>query len=94
MLKNFINFEFKINGNLIVNEKLKINFKNQEQIKNVYSEKWEEFDKVEQKDHVFNFQREWFLKLYGFSDVEDLKFFLYKLIMLLGLGEIMHKKLF
>jgi len=76
MLKNLINFEFKINGNLIVNENLKIKFKNQEQIKDIYSEKWEEFDKGEQKDHVFNFQREWFLKLYGFSAEEDLKKYL------------------
>ncbi len=94
MLKNLINFEFKINGNLIAYENPKIKFKNQDQIKDVFSEKCEESDKGEQKDYVFNFQREWFLKLYGFSDLEDLKFFLYKFIMLYGLGEIMHKKLF
>lgn len=48
----------------------------QEQTKDVFSEKWEEFEQGKQKEDVYQFQKEWFLDLYGFSSEKHFKEFL------------------
>ena len=53
-----------------------INQKNQEQTAEVFSEKWSQFEKGQKKDEVYDFQKQWFLKLYGFDSEHSLKEFL------------------
>ena len=40
---------------------------NQRQTNSVFSEKWTKYDNSEEKDKLYNFQRSWYLKLYGFE---------------------------
>lgn len=60
----FLNFE----GNTLQ--------KNQTQTQDSFSEKWTQFEQGEKKEEVYSFQKEWFLKLYGFDSEESLKQFL------------------
>ena len=50
--------------------------KNQAQTKNIFSEKWSQFEQGDKKEEVYSFQKEWFLELYGFDSKESLKQFL------------------
>lgn len=50
--------------------------KKQLQTKDTFSEKWGQFEQGKGKEEVYSFQREWFLKLYGFDSQEDLKNYL------------------
>ena len=50
--------------------------KNQTQTQETFSEKWTQFEQGEKKEEVYSFQKEWFLKLYGFDSEETLKQFL------------------
>lgn len=50
--------------------------KDQLQTQKVFSDKWEEADKYQNIEALFEFQYDWFLKLYGFASINDLKYFL------------------
>ena len=54
----------------------KPHYNNQDQTRDIFSEKWTEADKYEDIEKAFEFQREWFLNLYGFKSEEDFKVFL------------------
>jgi ubiquinone/menaquinone biosynthesis C-methylase UbiE len=45
---------------------------NQQQTNEVFSEKWERYDKSEEKERLYEYQRNWYLKLYGFESEEAL----------------------
>ena len=80
-LKSIFANPIGINNNFIVtvNEKEAIlNPKevNQSQTKDIFSDKWEEFDKYEKADELYKFQYDWFFSLYGFSNEVDLKNYL------------------
>jgi SAM-dependent methyltransferase len=49
---------------------------NQDQTKDIFSEKWVEADEYKNIDKLYEFQFEWFLSLYGFSSEDDLKNYL------------------
>lgn len=49
---------------------------NQQQTKEIFSEKWAVADDTNNLNSVFEFQKEWFLKLYGFDTETQLKQFL------------------
>lgn len=49
---------------------------NQDQTKDIFSEKWVEADEYKNIDKLYEFQFEWFLSLYGFSSEDDLKYYL------------------
>ena len=53
-----------------------IDRKNQAQTQEIFSEKWSQFEQGDKKEEVYSFQKEWFLKLYGFDSEESLKQFL------------------
>jgi ubiquinone/menaquinone biosynthesis C-methylase UbiE len=53
-----------------------VNQKNQDQTKNVFSDKWSEVAKYKQVEKLYEFQFEWFLSLYGFDSENSLKDFL------------------
>jgi len=45
---------------------------NQSQTNDVFSDKWEKVDHMEKTDVMYQFQYEWYLKLYGFDSEADL----------------------
>ena len=53
-------------------------FANQDQTNKAFSDKWNEYDKenFDEKHKLFEFQKKWYLKLYGFSDEQALKSYL------------------
>ena len=75
-IENIFKSEVKLKKNLIFKNDQSVQDKNQKQTQEIFSEKWSEFEKGKQKEEVYKFQREWFLKLYGFSSEKALKAFL------------------
>ena len=66
-----------IEGNFITLQLDKDNLQNnQDQTKDIFSEKWVEADEYKIINKLYEFQFEWFLSLYGFSSEEDLKNYL------------------
>lgn len=49
---------------------------NQQQTNDVFSEKWTQYDKSEEKENLYTFQRKWYLELYGFKSEAELKSYL------------------
>lgn len=41
---------------------------NQQQTNEVFSDKWGRYEQSEEKERLYEFQRQWYLKLYGFAD--------------------------
>lgn len=41
---------------------------NQQQTNTVFSDKWERYERSDEKERLYEFQRQWYLKLYGFAD--------------------------
>jgi SAM-dependent methyltransferase len=88
-LKEFFNSSIEVNDNFISIVSLESSKReNQDQTKDVFSEKWVEADEYKNIDKLYEFQFEWFLSLYGFSSEEDLKNYLSekKLIIDTGCG--------
>ena len=50
----------------------------QSQTNDVFSDKWERYDKSSEKEGLFDMQKKWYLELYGFSSESDLASFLQK----------------
>ncbi len=46
---------------------------NQQQTNAVFSEKWGKYDQSDEKERLYEFQRSWYLKLYGFETEDDLR---------------------
>lgn len=49
---------------------------NQEQTKDIFSIKWEAVSKFDKLEETFEFQKKWFLELYGFNTIDNLVEFL------------------
>ena len=66
----------KINGVYVVSEQS--DFSNQSQTNEVFSDKWEEYEKenLNDKKKLFEFQKKWYLKLYGFVNEQNLQSYL------------------
>lgn len=45
---------------------------NQQQTNEVFSEKWRKYESSDEKERLYQFQRDWYLELYGFSDEQAL----------------------
>lgn len=41
---------------------------NQQQTNEVFSDKWGRYEQSDEKERLYEFQRQWYLKLYGFAD--------------------------
>src|ERR1044071_821608 len=50
--------------------------KNQQQTNEAFSEKWTKVEKEDDVEKMEEFQRDWYLKLYGFENEKDLAKFL------------------
>lgn len=46
---------------------------NQQQTNDVFSEKWEKYGRSDEREALYEFQRQWYLKLYGFDSEEALR---------------------
>ena len=49
---------------------------NQQQTNDVFSEKWDRCERSDEKERLYEFQREWYLKLYGFASEDALREYL------------------
>ena len=63
-------------------------FENQEQTNEVFSDKWVKYDKedLNEQRKLFEFQKKWYLKLYGFTDEKELRTYLCKKKIILDAG--------
>lgn len=66
-----------VDGNFVLNTDASQHV-NQQQVNDVFSEKWKRFDKSDEKERAYAFQRNWYLKLYGFGTEDDLRAHLLK----------------
>jgi len=64
------------------------NSENQSQTNSVFSDKWIKYSKeqVAEQERLFEFQKKWYLELYGFSGEDELKLFLEKQDVVLDAG--------
>ena len=49
---------------------------NQQHTNDAFSEKWIEYEKTSEKEKLYDMQKKWYLKLYGFSTEKELASFL------------------
>jgi SAM-dependent methyltransferase len=76
-LQNLFASQINVVENFItINDEVNKQFNNQDQTRDIFSEKWGEAEKYEDIEKSLKFQREWFLSLYGFSSEDDLRDFL------------------
>lgn len=72
-LQQLFKLPIEVNGNFISLATADNNVENnQEQTKDIFSDKWEEVEKMEGVETLYQFQYEWFLQLYGFETEEKL----------------------
>jgi len=65
-----------IDKNFIFFETESSKFENQNQTNNAFSEKWEKYEKTQEKEKLYEMQKRWYLELYGFSSEKELAEFL------------------
>ena len=79
-------FSIEFKENIISRDFNDIKEKNQKQTQDIFSEKWNEFEKGNKKNEVYEYQKQWFLKLYGFSSENHLRRFLSNKFTILDAG--------
>lgn len=77
MISKLFSSSVEIQGNLIYSKNVSSEIEiAQEQTKDTFSEKWTQFEEGKKKEEVYQFQKNWFLKLYGFNSEKQLKEYL------------------
>ncbi len=77
MISKLFSSSVEIQGNLIYSKNVSSEIEvSQEQTKDTFSEKWIQFEEGKKKDEVYEFQKDWFLKLYGFNSEKQLQEYL------------------
>ncbi len=71
MLSDVFKEKITINKNFI-EVKSSAEDNNQQHTNEAFSEKWTEYEKTNEKEKLYNFQKEWYLKLYGFESEDEL----------------------
>ena len=84
-LENLFDTNVQIDNNLILLDN-QSKHQNQAQTNDTFSEKWKEVDKGKNQKQFFDFQHDWYLKLYGFNNENDLKKYLSKQKIILDAG--------
>lgn len=84
-LNNVFDNKLNIEGNLIIRKELS-EHKKQEQTNKIFSEKWSKAQKNMVIEAGLDFQKNWFMKLYGFKDETDLENFLQSQKIILDAG--------
>lgn len=78
-LTNLFSVPISVNENIIyINEFEKVEdlAENQNQTKDIFSDKWSQADDYKDIEKLYEFQYDWFLKLYGFDTIENLTTYL------------------
>jgi len=75
MDNSIFNEEIQYDGNIIHLHAIS-SYANQQQTNESFSEKWTEYEKTSEKEKLYSMQREWYLKLYGFKNENELAEFL------------------
>lgn len=76
-LQNLFTTGIKVNGNIILPESNNdIEAENQVQTEQIFSDKWTAVEQYKNVEKLYEFQFDWFLKLYGFGSEEILKQYL------------------
>ena len=65
-----------VNDERFVNRSTTHGAENQDQTTDVFSEKWVKYDDSDEQDALYEFQRNWYLELYGFGSEAALRAFL------------------
>ena len=74
-LKKCFSSSLEVNSNFLKLSDFS-SYSRQTQTNNVFSEKWSKYNQSDEKENLYQFQREWYLKLYGFDSEDDLAKFL------------------
>lgn len=75
MIEKIFKEKISIENNFI-NIKSHSEAKSQQQTNEAFSEKWTEYEKTDDKEKLYDFQKKWYLQLYGFDSEVDLANFL------------------
>ncbi|MEO5670665.1 MAG: methyltransferase domain-containing protein, partial [Ramlibacter sp.] len=75
MLAGLFESDFSVQGNFAVLRGSSTD-PNQQQTNEAFSEKWEKYEASDEKERLYEFQRTWYLKLYGFDSEDALAAFL------------------
>jgi SAM-dependent methyltransferase len=65
-LPDLFDDQIQIEGNFAVSMRARA-AERQQQTNDMFSAKWEKYERSDEKDRLFEFQRRWYLKLYGFE---------------------------
>jgi SAM-dependent methyltransferase len=65
-LSELFDDQIHIEGNFAVSTRASA-AERQQQTNDVFSDKWEKYERSDEKDRLFDYQRRWYLKLYGFE---------------------------
>ncbi|CAA6804498.1 MAG: SAM-dependent methyltransferase [uncultured Sulfurovum sp.] len=75
MINEIFKEKIEVNDNFIYLKNVSVDL-NQQQTNDAFSEKWTAYEKTEEKDKLYDMQKEWYLTLYGFENEEALAEFL------------------
>ena len=75
-IKNLFDIPVSVKDNIIELPLTKEHAANQSQTLDIFADKWAEAEKYENIEKLYEFQFEWFLKLYGFATEDELREFL------------------
>jgi SAM-dependent methyltransferase len=70
--RELFNVEVEVDGNFVASVD-RSNSLNQQQTNEVFSDKWKNYSSSEEREGFYQFQRDWYLSLYGFSSESELK---------------------
>jgi SAM-dependent methyltransferase len=76
LLKEIFINPIQLEGNRIYKESTDSDAENQAQTEKIFSDKWTEVEQYKNTEKLYQFQYEWFLKLYGFESQDRLKEYL------------------
>lgn len=74
-VKSLFEHSISLNGNLI-SLPTDLSAENEQQTSEIFSEKWKTFGAQDDSEKLYEFQRQWYLKLYGFENEAQLAKFL------------------
>lgn len=65
----------QMDGNFVVRNQSS-QYSNQQHTNDAFSDKWKRYEKSDEKERLYQYQRDWYLKLYGFGSEDALARFL------------------
>lgn len=84
-LENLFDSPLNVNRNFAI-DRTKSQYAKQQQTNEIFSDKWSKYNESKEKERLYEFQRKWYLKLYGFESEENLQNFLRRCDVILDAG--------